>query len=438
MTLLLVLALQALTALQVWCQDSEPGTASLGSSSLYSTRFQDVTWNNQEWSLTTTTIRPSDFRSVSFISNGYIGLSMASNGPFVQTFPESAGWPLFDQRQTFGTVSGFFDRQGSFNGTNFPWLSQYGWDSGISGIPAWGPLIVDLGNGVYLDANTSLSDISEVTLTQDFKQGIAEWQYTWTPASTDLAFNVSYTAFADKLHINRAYVRLRLTASKDCNVTIVNVLDGLNALRSIPIDKGSDGNFIYSAVNPVGVDNVTAWVFACAVASTATNFTESTAPKPYIKDASYSIAQEATIQVKAKVGITVTKFIGIASTDAFSNPRQHAKISAEAAMSDGYDKSFEAHKTEWAQVLPADGISNYSDPFTGQLPEIPAIIEKQIVSVVSVFALLMNTISQNAVMAVNNASVNINGISVGGLTSDAYAGQRFWDEDVSVRPMKLP
>ena len=79
--------------------------------SAYSTRFEDVVWDNSAWTLATTAIRPSDFRSVAFTANGYIGLSMASNGPFVQTFPESSGWPVFNRRQTFGTVSGFFDRQ---------------------------------------------------------------------------------------------------------------------------------------------------------------------------------------------------------------------------------------------------------------------------------------------------------------------------------------
>ena len=405
--------------------------------SLYSTRFEDVVWDNSAWTLTTTTVRPDDFRSAAFAANGYIGLSMASNGPFVQTFPESSGWPLFTQRQTFGTISGFFDRQPTTNGTNFAWLEQYGWDSVISGVPSWGPLILELESGEYLDANTSSSELSNVMLTQDFRQGLAKWQYTWTPPhSNGLSLDISYTALADKLHLNRAYIQLEAKASQDCSASIVNVLDGSNALRTNAKGQGSDGQLIYSAVSPVGVDEVTAWVYAGMEASdgVSLNNISIVTGKPYVSASTASVAQSAALTLEAGKSITITKYVGVASTDAFEDPEEQAKTAVTQAMVDGYAKSLHGHCTEWEQVLPRGSVSDFSDPSTGLLPQVPALIEKTLVEVVSIFDLLMNTVSDNALALVNNAPVNVNGISVCGLTSDCYGGQRFWDENTWMQP----
>ena len=405
--------------------------------SRYSTRFPDVVWDDSAWTLTTTTVRPADFRSASFTANGYIGLSMASIGPFVQTFPDSSGWPVFDQRRTFGTVSGFFDRQATTNGTNFAWLEQYGWDSVISGIPSWGPLILELDSGEYLNANTSTSELSNVTLTQDFRNGLAKWQYTWTPSKSDgLSMNISYTAFADKLHIKRAYVQLQVQPSKELNVTVANVLDGLTALRTNPIAMGSDGDLIYSAVSPFGVDEVTAWVYAGMEACEGMSLSNlsTVTGKPYMSDSASSVAQSAALNLQAGTTTTITKYVGVASTDAFQDPKAEAKNAATQAIADGYTKSLQAHIGEWEEVLPKASVSNFSDPLTGALPAIPALIEKSIVEVVSIFGLLMNTVSENALAVVNSAPVNVNGISVCGLTTDCYGGQKFWDENTWMQP----
>ena len=402
--------------------------------SLYSTRFEDVVWDNDKWTLTTTTIRSNDFRAVSFVSNGYFGHSFASNGPFVQIFGNLSGWPLFDERQTFGTVSGFFDQQPTTNGTNYPWLEQYGWDSAISGVPNWGPLIIELEGGAFLYANTSADEISNVSLTQDFKQGLAEWTYTWNPSQDgNLSLNIKYTAFADKLMINRGYVQLEVESSGDSNVTIINVLDGLDALRTDFRGSGVDGNGIYSSFSPNGVPNVTAWIYAY-MDGVELPSTMNMSSKPYIGNETNTVAQGFNVTLKAKEKTTVTKFVGVASTDAFPAPQMVAKAAAMQGMQEGFDQSLSHHVDEWARVMPKSSVSDYSDPQTGLLPTDPVLIEKTITNVVSAFGLLMNTVSRNATMAANGALINAGGISVAGLTSDSYAGQRFWDQDVWMHP----
>ena len=316
-------------------------------------------------------------------------------------------------------------------------MEQYGWDSVISGIPSWAPIILELGSGEYLNANTSLSELSNATLTQDFRNGLANWQYIWTPSKSDgLSLNISYTAFTDKLHVNRAYVQLQVQPSQDCNVTVANVLDGFNALRTNSKGQGSDGNLIYSAVSPVGVDEVTAWVYAgmeTSSGASSSNFTLLN-NKPYISNSTSSVAQSALLVLEAGKTTTITKYVGVASTDAFENPQDQAKTAATQAMADGYSESLEAHRREWEKVMPKESISDYTDPSTGKLPQVSALIEKSLVEVVSIFGLLMNTVSDNAMALVNNAPANVNGISVCGLTSDCYAGQRFWDENTWMQP----
>ncbi|KAI0147590.1 glycoside hydrolase family 65 protein [Xylariaceae sp. FL1272] len=401
-------------------------------SSLYSTRYPGVTWDNDARTLTNTIPDNADWRAQSFVSNGYVGSSFASTGPFPYFYNASAGWPLFDARITFGTIAGFFDEQPTTSGSNYPWLYQYGGDSVISGIPNWGSLVLDLGDGAYLDGSVDQSLLSNVVLTQDFRRGLASYSYTWTPKNS-CGFNVSFVVAADKLHVNRAYVQMQVTSEEDVNATIVNILDGATALRTDFVEKGTKGSAIYSAVSPFGVSNVTAWVFAALDSPDVdlTQLSEST-DRPFISKNTSTMAQSLPVMLEADKTITVTKYVGVASTDAFPAPKDQAYNEMSSALETGFDQAILEHVEEWSVVMPDHSVTSFSDPDTGLLP--PNLIERQITNVVALFMLLMNTVSENAFNYVDQAPVNIWGISVCGLTSDCYAGQKFWDEDVWMQP----
>ena len=153
--LLFVLDTQA-TALSTRASSNNSSHTS-SSSSVYKTRFSNVTWDNAAWEVNTTSLDQGHYQSRLSIANGYLGINVAAAGPFfeqdVQVDGDNVnGWPLFSQRQTFATIAGFFDEQPTTNGTNFEWLNQYGGESVISGVPHWSGIIVDLGAGVFLDA----------------------------------------------------------------------------------------------------------------------------------------------------------------------------------------------------------------------------------------------------------------------------------------------
>lgn len=410
------------------------GSVSLAASSSYNTSLPGVTWDNDAWTLICTTANNSDWYSQSFVSNGYIGASFASTGPFPYTYPPSSvtGGPYFNEHVTFGTVAGFFDRQPKTSFADAPWLWQYGWESAIAGIPSWAAIVVDLGNGVYLDSSVPESHLSNVVLKQNYKHGYAQYSYTWMPPS-GTHFDVSYLVFADKGYPNRAHVQLTLSASSATEVTIVNLIDGSTALRSDPAGSGNDGRYMYSAVQPSGVSNVTAWIYSTIDGPGVNETTlDELSGQPYINNNPSTIAQGATISLVPGQPVNITKYVGIASTDSFPYPLAQALNASINALATGFESAFEDHVQEWDTVLPRTAVTSFADPATGIIPD--TLVERQIATVVAASVLLQGTVSASAVAQVDSAPIDIYGLSVCGLLSDCYGGQRYWDQDIWMGP----
>jgi len=375
-------------------------------------------------------------------ANGYLGINVAAIGPFFEAdVPVDGdninGWPLFNRRQTFATMSGFFDEQATTNGSNYPWLNQLGGESVISGVPHWGGIIVVLENGRYLDATANPDAISNFSSSLDIKRGLSTWRYTWTPEdSQGPSFNIQYELFTNKLFVNQGVVRLQIQPSADCNVSIVNIIDGRNAVRTASAGTGVDGHQIYTAVHPSGVQNVTAYLYAVMEATPEVDTSTLTliSDQPYLGVNDSTIAQSAQGKLKAGQVTTVTKYVGGATSDGFSDPQGLAKNASLEAMAMGYDQSLIYSAAEWAIVMPEDSVDSYAYPENGTLPSDPNIVEAAIMAVVSPYYLLMNTVSKDAHAILNDAPININSISVCGLTSDCYGGLVFWDAEVWMQP----
>lgn len=422
-----------------WVASAQSGNAS----TVYKTRFSGVTWDATNWILTTTNLDQGHYQSRASVANGYHGINVAALGPFFEVDTpvdgdDINGWPLFGRRQTFATVGGFWDSQATTNGSNFPWLYQYGWDSAISGIPHWSGLVVDLGGNDYLAASTNASTISNFKSSLDMRNGLMNWAFTWSPSGHG-SFNVSYQLFAHRLNVNQAVVTLNITAANATNVTIANVLNGDCAVRTTPGQTGvdsSNASLIYSSVSPDGVSNVTAWVYATVSHNGATvgSAQKLTTSRPYVGNNVTSIASAYNVSLQAGKVATFTKFVGIASTDGYLQPRAVARDAALNAQQAGYNSLLQTHTAEWNANFPSTSVDDYSYPQNGSLPNDPYIIESAIVAVANPYHLLQNTISANALNASGNAPINSHSIAVGGLGSDSYAGQIFWDAEVWMQP----
>ena len=404
------------------------------SSTNYNTPFQGVTWDHDAWTLTSTNTANTDWHAQSFVANGYIGSSFASTGPFPYLFSASSGQWWMNQYGTFGTVAGFFNREPITLGAVFSNLDQYGWQSVISGLPCWGPMVLDLGNGTYLDATVDVNELSNIVLQQDFRKGSANYAYTWKPSNLNgFAVDVSFVVVADKLHPNRAYVQMNLTSTESTNATLVNILDGLSARRTDFVEKGMNDSYIYTSVSPTGVANVTAWLFSSLDSSEVDMSTLQLATgQPYISNYPSTIAQSVQVNLQPNKTISLTKCVGIASNDAFGNARDVALNEMIAGKNTSFALAFQQHAEEWASLLSGDSVTSFADPVTAEIPS--NLMDRQITTIVAASMLLMNTISENATKYVDNAPINVWGISVCGLTSDCYAGQRFWDQDIWMGP----
>lgn len=399
----------------------------------YDTRFDGVTWDNDNWILKTTTLDQGHYQSRMSLANGYLGINLAAVGPFFETdVPVNGdninGWPLFGQRQTFATISGFWDLQPTTNGTNFEWLQEYGGESVISGVPHWAALTVSAG-GQTLNASVDSSQISDFTSAVDFKAGVMTWNYTWTPED-GTSLGIGYTMFVHKLNVNQAAVQLTISAESDLNVTVTDVIDGDAAVRTDFDDKGSGNSTIWTAVRPNGINNVTAYIYS-TLSGDGFSTTEPITDSPDIGRNQSSIAQSAQINIRGGSSTTITKYVGGASTDAFPDPQSVARDASSSAAEAGFNSLLDSHKAEWASILTVDSVDDFSIPETGRLPDDPYIVEQQITSVTNPFQLLQNTVGPNAIAAAgNNSMLNVNSISVGGLGSDSYAGLIFWDADI--------
>lgn len=411
---------------------------------LYQTKFDGVAWDNTNWRLTTKVLDQGHYQSRGSISNGYLGINVAAAGPFFELdVPVSGdvinGWPLFSRRQTFATVSGFYGLQPSLNGSNFEWMNQYGGESVISGVPHWSGLILELDDGKYLDATVDNTTVSDFSSTLDMKEGILSWQYTWKPHGRKESFNILYQLFAHKLHVNQAVVHMEITPSADVSASIVNVIDGYSAVRTEFTGSGierEDEDMIYTSVSPTGVHNVTAHFYA-AMAGTP-EFDRSShsivTDKPYVHTNESSIAQSIPATFRANQTAKITKFVGAASSDGFSDPKGVARSAAVQALRNGYDSLLKSHIDEWASIFPKDSIDNFSNPETGLLPQDDHIISSAVAAVANPYYILQSTVGANALKAVGNAPIDKGSVAVGGLTSDSYGGMIFWDADIWMQP----
>ncbi|KAF2200714.1 hypothetical protein GQ43DRAFT_449332 [Delitschia confertaspora ATCC 74209] len=415
-------------------------TAVSAVNTLYETRFPGVTWDDDNWRLTTTSLDQGHYQSRMSLANGYLGINVAAVGPFFEVDePVNGdninGWPLFDRRQTFSTIAGFYDYQERTNGTNYPWLYQYGGESVISGIPHWSGLVVE-SSGHILNASVNASSIVNFSSTLDIGAGVLSWSYFWKPGNGS-AIQVEYSMFVHKLYVNQAVVQCKLTASRDVNVTVYDVLEGDAAKRSTFMEKKyeEESPTIWTSVQPNNVPNVTAYVYSTLKGSQGVDLTKRTEVTGSRFGGNEStIAQSVPINLLAGETVTVEKYIGAASSDAFQDPQSVASTASLVGSAKGYSSLLRSHIKEWESILPDDSVDSFYLP-NGTLPEDKNIQELQITAVTNPFHILQNTIGRNAIKAAgNNTRLDVNSIPVCGLGSDCYAGLIFWDAEVWMAP----
>ena len=407
---------------------------------IYDTRFAGTTWDDDNWRITTTELDQGHYQSRMQLANGYLGINLAAVGPFFEVDTpvngdQINGWPLFGARQTFATIGGFYTSQPTTNGTNFEWLNQYGGESVIAGVPHWSGLHLEV-DGEILAASTPADQISGFSSTLDIGAGTMNWRYTWSPSGGP-AIEIDYTMLVHKLYVNQAAVQVKITATRDVNGTVIDLLEGNAAVRTDFVDKAYETSspLIWTAVKPNGIANVTAYIYSELVGDESTASRAQYNVTSVIGSNSSTIAQSLDVTLIAGQTSIITKYIGGASSDAFSDPQNVAYNAACHAADAGFISLLESHIAEWQSIMTPDSVDDYRFPENGTLPDDPNVIELHITAVTNPYHLLQNTIGSNAIAAANNnTKLDVNSISVGGLGSDSYAGFIFWDAEVWMAP----
>lgn len=104
--------------------------------------------------------------------------------------------------------------------------------------------------------------------------------------------------------------------------------------------------------------------------------------------------------------ISITKFVGVASTDAFADPRGEAMNSSVTALQLGFDELVSEHQQAWEDLWDSADII------------VPNNDEVQLSARTALFHLWSNVRSGYEQPGIGDTS-----IAPAGLTSDSYAGQ---------------
>jgi trehalose/maltose hydrolase-like predicted phosphorylase len=377
------------------------------------------------FTLSTTNFNRTAFSVQPYVANGYIGQRIPVEGfgyseitPINATAEDGTnGWPLFDTRFTAALVAGFYDQQPNTTGTNF---AQTGGEQPISTLPTWSSLYFSVGGATYAPGVPS-DQVTNWTQSLSIQNGLVETSLNWTPSTaTNSSYFLRYTLFAHRTLPNVGVVRLDVDGlTEGTPISVTDVLDGAGSWRTTFVDSGVHKDTIWTAVQPNGISNVTAYttsVFTFSPASSKLNLSSSCFPD--ISTNASTISQCYSTTAPSSGRFSAIKYVGIASSDAFPGTENHTALhAARHASAKGYDALLKSHTSAW------DSLWEESDII------IPDNEELQLAVRASLFHLLSNVREGSEPTGLGD-----NSIAPAGLTSDSYAGQIFWDADTWMFP----
>lgn len=269
-------------------------------------------------------------------------------------------------------------------------------------------------------------EIESYHQTMSLKDGIVTTSVKWRPVKSGPVYDLKFTVLAHRCRINLGMMKIEISSSDEAQLIITDVLDGAGAQRTDPagmaVEKSDD--LIWTGVHPDGIQNVTAYEFstldfAYGAKAVVKNSRKNAEARPWVSRNDSTIAQEYAVDLSKGQKLAVLKYVGIASTDAFPDPRKTALNAALKAKKVGWKKLVAEHQACWGALWEDGDI------------EIPGkdVEELQISTRASLFHLLSNVRSES-----EGSGIGDNSISVGGLTSDSYAGLVFWDADLWMLP----
>ncbi|VUC29886.1 unnamed protein product [Clonostachys rosea] len=384
---------------------------------------------------------PNQYQAAPYVSNGYFGQALPAEGVGYWVFqnedgtPALNGWPLDQDRATFGTISGFWNLQERVTHPILWENVERGGESVIAGIPDWTGLTVSTSTGETYQPGVSPHTVVDYTQSQSLTDGVVTTNATWKPESVSTPIQLNFTVLAHQNRPTLGLVRLDLTLDGPVSVKITDIIDGRGAVRSEFHEKGFEHkNRIWTSVKPLGVEDTTAYIVShvqfIGLSPEETNVLglsrkDVTGDKEHVFTDASSIAQswELTLVEDQRRTISIIKHVGIASSDGFPHGTKTVAIdTVDRSSEESWEDLIEEHSNSWAAVWDDADIV------------VPGDAEVQTTVRGALFHLLSNSIPDKETTP---RGMTQNSISVGGLSSDSYAGLVFWDADVWMYPPLL-
>ncbi|EKG15220.1 Glycoside hydrolase family 65 central catalytic [Macrophomina phaseolina MS6] len=187
---------------------------------------------------------------------------------------------------------------------------------------------------------------------------------------------------------------------------------------------------IMTSVHPTGLKNVTAYVYSTVTGVGNDQAIESVAAH---NDTTATISQRYKLTLIPDHPSTVHKYIGIASTDHFTNASGVARNASIIASKSGWDALLSAHSARVAALMAPPYVADFRSP-DGKLSSDPTIQALQITARASAYYLYTSLLPEGEIPEGARGAINTNSLAVGGLTSEAYGGKIFWDADLFMAP----
>jgi trehalose/maltose hydrolase-like predicted phosphorylase len=329
----------------------------------------------------------------------------------VNTGNGSNGWPIFGPRIATAMVAQFYDQQDNTTGTNF---DQKGGEQPIATLPVWTSLYVTIDNVTF--APMVDGGVTQYSQNLSIRNGIVMTSMVWR------GVRLNYTVLAHRKRPSLGIVRLEIEPlNGSVEVTITDMLDGAGSWRTTFNSSSVDPTMhqLVTSVKPNGISNVSC--FPGLAKSKVTGVEFSTLDVIYRNGSDVELSNVSGFNVTPNSltvsqgykfivsdSVLITKYVGIASTDAFTDPLSQAKNTSNQACADGFDAVVHEHKQAWEELWDSADI------------EVPNNEEIQLSARSALFHLWSNIRSGYEQPGIGDTS-----IAPAGLTSDSYAGQVF-------------
>ncbi|HEY6399038.1 MAG TPA: discoidin domain-containing protein [Solirubrobacteraceae bacterium] len=273
-------------------------------------------------------------------------------------------------------------------------------------IPTWSTLtFADGGQAFSLSTGQTAGWRQSI----DLSTGVISTTAHWTAPNGHLT-DLTYQVFTDRAHQNLGVVSLTLVPHWGGTATVTDAIDGTPANLSTQLTKGwtpsQRSDFV--TVQAQGTNIAAALASQLAISADVTpTITKVGQTTPQ------SVGQQISFPVSAGQSYTLTKFVGVASSQDTPNPSQAAQAQAAAAAAAGYVGVRAASDAAWLQL------------WRGRIDVIGN----------SALATMVNA-SEFYLWSSTRAGVNWS-ISPAGLSSNNYNGHIFWDAETWMYPSLL-